>query len=124
MWGCDPDLWALVVDHMGVPLDLGHGARFANHAMRRALAVRDGGCVFPGCHRPPEHCDAHHTTSPLDGGRTDLNVMALLCRHHHTFPHQRGWTFTPNGDNTFTWHSPTSQTWTTTPRRRPQPRSP
>src|SRR5690242_13932827 len=24
VWGCDPDLWAILVDHMGVPLDLGH----------------------------------------------------------------------------------------------------
>jgi hypothetical protein len=117
VWGCDPDLWAVLTDHMGVPLDLGHGPRFATYAIRRALAIRDGGCIFPGCDRPPEHCDAHHVISPCTGRRTDINRMALLCRHHHHgYLHGRGWTLTPLGDGTFTWTNPYGRTWTTRPR--------
>jgi hypothetical protein len=63
---CDPDLFALVVDSLGVPLDMGRHVRLATAAQRRALAARDGGCVFPGCTLPPQWCDAHH----LDPGRT------------------------------------------------------
>jgi hypothetical protein len=120
-WGCDPDLWAVVVDHLGIPLDLGHVPRFATHAIRRALALRDGGCRFPGCDRPPRHCDAHHLVSPLHGGTTSVDAMVLLCRHHHTALHQRGWRLAVAADGTATWTGPTGRTHLTVPRQRPRP---
>jgi hypothetical protein len=45
---CDPVLHALVVDSLGVPLDLGRSVRFANRDQRRAASVRDG--VNPAAH--------------------------------------------------------------------------
>ncbi|MBS1848660.1 MAG: DUF222 domain-containing protein, partial [Actinobacteria bacterium] len=42
VWGCDPDLWAVIVDDMGRPVDVGRRQRLATIAQRRAIAVRDG----------------------------------------------------------------------------------
>jgi hypothetical protein len=55
---CDPDLFAVVVNSLGVPLDMGRQVRLATAAQRRAMAARDGSCVFPGCTAPPAWCDA------------------------------------------------------------------
>jgi len=34
------------------PLDVGRSTPVVSPAQRSALAVRDRGCVFPGCERP------------------------------------------------------------------------
>ncbi|HEU5109340.1 MAG TPA: HNH endonuclease signature motif containing protein, partial [Micromonosporaceae bacterium] len=62
--------------------------------LRRALHVRDAGCRFPGCDMPPEWTDAHLLRSPAGGGRVELGNLVLLCRHHHRFVHEGGWTIT------------------------------
>jgi HNH endonuclease len=74
-----------------LPLDVGRASRVVHPAQRTALAVRDGGCVFPGCDRPLEWCEAHHLLHWLDGGPTDLANLALLCRAHHRAVHEGGW---------------------------------
>ncbi|HKQ02049.1 MAG TPA: DUF222 domain-containing protein, partial [Actinomycetes bacterium] len=73
------------------PLDVGRASRVVQPAQRTALAVRDGGCVFPGCARPLAWCEAHHLLHWLHGGRTDLANLALLCRAHHRAVHEGGW---------------------------------
>jgi hypothetical protein len=73
------------------PLDVGRASRVVQPAQRSALAVRDGGCVFPGCHRPLAWCEAHHLLHWLDGGPTDLANLAMLCRAHHRAVHEGGW---------------------------------
>jgi hypothetical protein len=65
------------------PLEVGRTTRVVQPAQRTALAVRDGGCVFPNCDRPLSWCEAHHLWHWLDGGPTDLDNLALLCRTHH-----------------------------------------
>jgi hypothetical protein len=40
-------------------------------AQRRAVRVRDGGWVFPGCHAPSEWCDVHDLHGWADTGGTD-----------------------------------------------------
>lgn len=77
-------------------LRMGHLIRFANRHQRRALTVRDGGCTFPGCHRPAHRCHAHHVNPwndelPHLGGSTDIEELALLCFHHHRVTHRPGW---------------------------------
>jgi hypothetical protein len=42
------------------PLEVARTSRVVTAAQRAALVVRDGGCVFPGCDRPPAWCEAHH----------------------------------------------------------------
>jgi hypothetical protein len=73
------------------PLDVGRTTRVVSPAQRTALAVRDGGCVFPGCDRPLAWCEAHHLVHWLDGGPTDLDNLVLLCRAHHRAVHEGGW---------------------------------
>ena len=76
------------------PLNLGRSTRVISPAQRTALAVRDGGCVFPDCARPLAWCEGHHLISWLDGGATDLPNLALLCRAHHRAVHEGGWRLT------------------------------
>jgi Domain of unknown function (DUF222)/HNH endonuclease len=70
------------------PLEVGRATRVVSPAQRTALAVRDGGCVFPGCDRPVAWCDAHHLRHWLHGGTTDLGNLVLLCRAHHRAVHE------------------------------------
>ncbi len=51
--GCDASVTRIVFGPDGIPLELGRSLRLFSPAQRRALAVRDGGCRFPGCTRPP-----------------------------------------------------------------------
>lgn len=70
------------------------------------LAIRDRGCVFPGCDRPPGWCDGHHIVHWADGGPTDLANLALLCNHHHKAIHEGGWTMARAPDGTLTFTPP------------------
>jgi hypothetical protein len=84
------------------PLDVGRATRVVQPAQRSALAVRDGGCVFPGCDRPLAWCEAHHLVHWLQGGLTDLANLALLCRAHHRELHEGGWRLIRGPDGHFT----------------------
>ena len=57
---CDATIRGLVMHGPSEVLDLGRSQRLASAGQRRAAAVRDGGCVVPGCERSPDHCDLHH----------------------------------------------------------------
>lgn len=89
--GCDAAVARLVFGPDGVPLDLGRSQRLFSPAQRRALAVRDGGCRFPRCPRPPRFTDAHHIVPWSQGGASDLDNALLLCRHHHRLVHEGDW---------------------------------
>ncbi|MGU3502086.1 DUF222 domain-containing protein [Mycobacterium sp. C31M] len=88
---CDSTLTRVIVDHTGVPLDVGRSERLFPPHIRKALGIRDGGCAFPGCGRPVSWCDAHHITPWSEGGTTCLDGGVLLCRMHHTLIHHGGW---------------------------------
>lgn len=91
---CATGTASAIVDRHGNPLDLGREARLFTAKQRAALGVRDGGCVWPGCDRPPAYCEAHHCDHWADGGRTDCDVGVLLCRFHHLNLHNGGWRIT------------------------------
>jgi hypothetical protein len=84
------------------PLDVGRATRVVQPAQRSALAVRDGGCVFPGCDRPLAWCEAHLLQHWLHGGPTNLANLALLCRAHHRAVHEGGWQLARGPDRRFT----------------------
>ena len=101
---CDPVIWSVIVNAFGVPLDLGRKARFVSDAQRRAMALRDGGCAFPGCTAPPSWTDAHHILEWVaDKGPTDLVNLVSVCRHHHGVTHRKGWAVNATADGWFYW---------------------
>lgn len=106
---CDPALYPIVVDSLGVPIDMGRQVRLATRAQRRAMAVRDGGCVFPGCEMPARWTEAHHETEWEHGGLTDLGDLASLCRHHHRVAHRPGWLVEVLENGTTRWTTPMGQ---------------
>lgn len=65
----------LVADSTGAVLAHGRTKRIATRSQTLALIARDGGCTFPGCDKPPEHCQRHHILAWADGGRTDLDNL-------------------------------------------------
>ncbi|MEU1680333.1 DUF222 domain-containing protein [Micromonospora zamorensis] len=89
---CDAAILPAVLNSTGQPLDLGRQRRLITGPLRRALVLRDRGCAFPGCDRPPRWCDAHHIHHWADGGPTNLNNAVLLCGHHHRHLHHNDWT--------------------------------
>ena len=84
---CDAGYREILVGDSGEILKLGTTQRLFNGPQRKALAVRDGGCVWPQCTAPPSWCEAHHVIEYQDGGRTDIDNGALLCSAHHHMLH-------------------------------------
>jgi hypothetical protein len=81
-----------LLDSLGNVLDLGREQRLYSRHQRVALAIRDGGCLWTGCERPPTWCEAHHIDHYVrDHGRTDLDRGVLLCKHHHLKLHNEHW---------------------------------
>lgn len=76
----------------------GSTTRVPAASQRKALVVRDRGCRFPRCDRPPDWTDAHHIRHWADGGRTELDNLVLLCRRHHRMVHEEGWQLVLNQD--------------------------
>ncbi len=88
---CDAQIVPVLLDGSGLPMTLGRSQRIFSSNQRRLLALRDGGCRFPGCSRPPAHTDAHHVHPWSTGGSTDVDNAVLLCRFHHRLVHDGGW---------------------------------
>ena len=100
-------------------LDYGLATRTVPLHLFRAVALRDGGCRFPGCDRPVAWTEAHHVQFWRHRGPTKLHNLALFCsRHHHTI-HRPGWTATLAPDATLTITTPTGETLTSQPRGSP-----
>lgn len=79
------------------PLDVGRACRLFTEPQRRALAVRDAGCIWPGCNAPPGWCEVAHLVPWSHGGPTDLANGALMCRFHHARFDNDGWQLTWRG---------------------------
>ena len=80
---CDADLLPAVLNGPSQPLDVGRAQRLVTGPIRAALELRDRGCAFPGCNKPPSACQAHHMIPWWAGGPTALWNLVLLCPHHH-----------------------------------------
>ncbi|MCP2322803.1 hypothetical protein HDA40_001310 [Hamadaea flava] len=88
---CDAMIIPAVLGGDGQVLDVGRARRLIDGPLRRALVLRDKGCAFPGCERPPQWCHGHHLKAWADGGTTCLANSVLLCGFHHREIHHGLW---------------------------------
>ncbi|HEY8796898.1 MAG TPA: DUF222 domain-containing protein, partial [Candidatus Dormibacteraeota bacterium] len=97
---CDAAITPVFVGSESDQPQAGQTSRSISGSQRKALVVRDKGCRFPGCDRPPDWTDAHHLQHWADGGKHVMDNLVLLCRRHHRKVHEEGWQLgiTPDGD--------------------------
>ncbi|GAA2609063.1 HNH endonuclease signature motif containing protein [Dactylosporangium fulvum] len=88
---CDAQIVPAVLGGPSQVLDLGQSRRLFTGAVRRALILRDHGCAFPGCDRPPKWCDGHHIRHWAHGGATTVDNGVMLCHAHHKLIHFGEW---------------------------------
>lgn len=89
---CDTGVIAIEFDRDGQCMNVGRDKRLFTQRQRVGLAIRDGGCLFPGCDRPPSYCEAHHIDPwAAAHGKTDIADGVLLCRRHHLLIHDNRW---------------------------------
>jgi hypothetical protein len=84
------------------PLEVGRTTRVIHPAQRTALAVRDGGCVFPGCSRPWPGAKPTICATGCKAAPTTLPYLALVCRTHHRAVHAGGWQLIRQADGRLT----------------------
>ena len=96
---CDAGIIPAVYGADSEVLDFGRRTRTISPGLRHFLVARDGGCVWPGCDRPPSWTEAHHREQWLkDQGKTEPDNLDLLCLHHHHKVHEGSWTMTIGDD--------------------------
>ncbi|MPY79241.1 MAG: DUF222 domain-containing protein [Actinophytocola sp.] len=88
---CDARIIPAVLGSKGEVLDLAREQRLASTAQRRALYLRDKGCVFPSCTRPAHWTEAHHLREWIDDhgpteGSTPPKHPAATAPSHHSDP--------------------------------------
>jgi len=69
-WRVNAQVIPAILNGPGQVLDVGRERRLFTGTLRRALVLRDKGCAFPGCDRPPRWTEAHHVRNWLDFGVT------------------------------------------------------
>ncbi|HEX5858976.1 MAG TPA: DUF222 domain-containing protein [Microbacterium sp.] len=93
---CDGVVQRVVSDQSGRIIGIHTRDRVFNHHQRKAVALRDGGCIIPGCRIPAGWCEIHHVTEHARGGPTHTDNGVLLCWHHHRTLDTSGWAIRMN----------------------------
>lgn len=79
-------------DRHGTVMDVEREQRLYSKRQGEVLAVKFGGCMDPGCDRPPSWCERHHILQwKRDRGKTVIENGILLCRWHHLKYHNEGY---------------------------------
>ncbi|WP_168186225.1 HNH endonuclease signature motif containing protein [Agromyces badenianii] len=88
---CTGGVQTVVLDDAGSIMQLGSPERCFTAHQRRAITLRDGGCLIPGCTVPAAWCEIHHVVPDAEGGPTHPDNGALLCWFHHRTIDTSGW---------------------------------
>ncbi|HET7722467.1 MAG TPA: HNH endonuclease signature motif containing protein [Acidimicrobiales bacterium] len=123
---CDANWHDLRYTDRATILRYGRAMRTWPADLFNAIAIRDGGCRWPGCTAPVHWCDVHHVEFWEHGGATDIDNGLLLCRrHHHKLHSKAGWHLKLLPDATVELTHPDGTTETSHPRGlHPPPRLP
>ena len=89
--GCAGVIQRVLLGENGRIQRIGTEERVFNRHQRRAIALRDGGCIIPGCGVRAAWCEVHHVTDHAQGGPTHTDNGVLLCWNHHRFIDHGGW---------------------------------
>jgi hypothetical protein len=90
----------VVHDELGNVCNIGRSRRTVTDRQFRALLARDRHCAHPGC-RSKAGLEAHHVKRWIDGGRTELTNLVLLCERHHHALHDGAFEITSLGRQRF-----------------------
>jgi hypothetical protein len=122
---CDAARHRLTFEDRATILRYGRTMRDWPVELYNAIAIRDGGCRWPGCTAPVHWCDVHHATFWEHGGHTDIDHGLLLCRRHHRKLHlEAGWILKLLPDATVELTHPGGTTETSYPKGLDPPRLP
>lgn len=77
------DLGVVVEPRTGRALDSAKVKRHASVQQKLMLVAEQLCCAYPGCNQSACESDVHHVLAWARGGRTDIENLTLLCRHHH-----------------------------------------
>jgi hypothetical protein len=102
------DCGVVAVRGEGESLNIGRRTRTIPPAIRRALALRDHGCCFPGCTHT-RFLHGHHIQHWLHGGETSVDNLVLLCTAHHHMVHEDGWSVARTAEGELRFTSPTGK---------------
>lgn len=75
----------------GKLIALGSPERGFTPQQRRAISLRDAGCVIPGCSIPAGWTEIHHVLEHARGGPTHTSNGVMLCWFHHRTIGSSGW---------------------------------
>jgi len=89
--GCAGVIQRVLLGDDGRVQKIGTEERVFNRHQRRAITLRDGGCVIPGCGVPAAWCEIHHVVEHANGGPTHTDNGVLLCWYHHRYLDHSGW---------------------------------
>ncbi|HEX9763384.1 MAG TPA: HNH endonuclease signature motif containing protein, partial [Acidimicrobiia bacterium] len=103
----------VTVTEGGEPIWTGTTRRRPTTHQKRQVEARNPTCVFVGC-RSTE-CDIDHTLAYSEGGPTEPDNLAPLCRHDHRLKHKAGWKLERAGPGTYQWTTPLGHSYTVEP---------
>jgi Domain of unknown function (DUF222) len=116
---CDSSVTRILLGSDSTVIDVGRAKRTISGPQRKALRVRDRGCVWPGCDRPATRTEGHHLVHWIDNGSGNLGNLVLLCYRHHWMVHEGEWQIVRADDGRMltiprlptTWGGPAKRGW-------------
>ena len=88
---CAGGVQPVTINAKGKIIELGVTDRCFTSQQRRAITLRDGGCIIPGCQSPAAWAEIHHVIPDALGGPTEVGNGVTLCWFHHRTIHRSGW---------------------------------